>query len=167
MVVYQIFATIVDENIVSVSICDNYQTANEVARGAFGDNAFAIECTQYPCSEGDKYINGRFYRISPSDPSQLIEIEYIPTQEQEVAMLKAQNALMVNALSFAASTFSDEQAVKVVELYPEWSPNSINYKVGERIRDEEFNLYKVIKEHVSQESLKPSVSSSLFSKLSI
>ena len=97
----------------------------------------------------------------------MIEIEYIPTQEQEVAMLKAQNALMVNALSFAASTFSDEQAVKVVELYPEWSSNSINYKVGERIRDEEFNLYKVIKEHVSQESLKPSVSSSLFSKLSI
>ena len=53
-----------------------------------------MECTQYPCEIGDKYINSVFYKADGITP-----IEYIPTQEQQVKQLQQENAELTIALA--------------------------------------------------------------------
>lgn len=181
MVAHEVFAMISGETVQNVVVCDNYWSANDIAKGCYGNDAFAVDCLQYPCQIGDKYVDGRFYRVpgatengvlvakpmdtTPVDVSKLVEIEYVPTQEQEVAILKAQNAILATATSFIVNTFTDEQAIKVVDLYPFWSGNGIRYEVGERVKDENYILYKVLTAHTSQEDWKPSLSPSLFAEV--
>jgi hypothetical protein len=181
MIVHQVYAYIWNETVQNVVVCDNYQLANDIAKGCYGNDAFAVDCLQYPCQIGDKYVDGRFYRVpdatengvliakpmdtTPVDVSKLVEIEYVSTQEQEVATLKAQNAILATATSFIINTFTDEQAIMVADLYPLWSGESVKYEVGERIKDENYILYKVITAHTSQPDWKPSVSPSLFAKV--
>lgn len=96
MIVHQVFAEIWQETVQNVLVCDNYELANYLARCSYGDNAFAVDCQQYPCQIGDKYINGIFYHVS--DDESLIEIPYIPTQEQQVNQLEEQLTLAQLAL---------------------------------------------------------------------
>lgn len=93
----------------------------------------------------------------------------IQAMKAEMNTLRAENTFMSTALTFAAETFTDEQALKVPTLYDEWFFDSINnkgvdYKTGKRIR---FNgvLYKVLQDHISQESWTPDVATSLFAKV--
>ena len=181
MIVHQVYAYIWNETVQNIVVCDNYQLANDIAKGCYGNDAFAVDCLQYPCQIGDKYVDGRFYRVpeatengvlvakpmdtTPVDVSELVEIEYVPTQEQEVATLKAQNAILATATSFIANTFTDEQAIMVADLYPLWSGESVKYEVGERVKDENYILYKVITAHTSQPEWEPSVSPSLFAEV--
>jgi len=60
MIVHQIFAQIVDKTIKNVIVCDNYELANQLARLTYGEKALARECTQYPVSIGDKFVDGIF-----------------------------------------------------------------------------------------------------------
>ena len=46
----------------AISVCDNYEIANQIARVTYGDNAFAVDTTLYSVSIGDDYIDGLFYR---------------------------------------------------------------------------------------------------------
>ena len=61
MYVKQTFAIIQGETIKQDIVCDNYELANQLARNVYGPDAIAVESTQYPISEGDKYIGGYFY----------------------------------------------------------------------------------------------------------
>lgn len=61
MIVHQIFAQIVGEDIKNIMVCDNYELANQLSRMVYGDEAYAEECTQYPVGIGDKFINRTFY----------------------------------------------------------------------------------------------------------
>ncbi|WP_349944372.1 hypothetical protein ABFV83_12870 [Lacrimispora sp. BS-2] len=88
MFVHQLFAQIFEEEIKNVIVCDNYEKANWLARAAYGDKAFAVDCLQYPCEIGDKYHDGIFYHIS-EDGSET-EIDYVPAVEQQVPTLNAQ-----------------------------------------------------------------------------
>lgn len=83
MTVHQVYAQIYDETVQNVIVCDNYELANYLARAVYGDTAFAIDCLQYPCNIGDKYIEGVFYNIDP-ETGKRTEIKYVPTQEQQV-----------------------------------------------------------------------------------
>ena len=53
-----------------------------------------MDCLQYPCEIGDKYIDGMFYKADGITP-----IEYIPTQEQQVKLLQRENAELTLALA--------------------------------------------------------------------
>lgn len=84
----------------------------------------------------------------------------------KVEKLEKTSNVFLTAATFAAVTFTDEQALQVPELYPEWSPDSISYKTGERIRYNSI-LYKVLQDHESQESWTPDTAHSLFAKVLI
>ena len=60
MVVHQIFAFILGEDIKNIVVCDNYELANQLSRAMLGNEAFAEDCTQYPVSIGDKFLGKRF-----------------------------------------------------------------------------------------------------------
>ena len=49
----------------------------------------------------------------------------------------------------AAAVLEDDEAAKVGVLFPQWTPGT-DYKTGERISDEEGNLYRVVQDHTAQ-----------------
>ena len=71
MVVHQVFAHILDNKIKNVIVCDNYEGANQLARSIYGQNAIAVECTQYPCGIGDFYIDNSFHYRDKDDPNKV------------------------------------------------------------------------------------------------
>ena len=99
MIAQQVFALIYDETVQNVCVGDNYEDINRVARCVYGDEAFAVDCMQYPCSIGDKYIDNVFYTYVYNDEGEKTEelkpIEYVPTQEQQVAILTNENNNMI------------------------------------------------------------------------
>ncbi|EXG87866.1 hypothetical protein K413DRAFT_4767 [Clostridium sp. ASBs410] len=86
MIVHQVFAQIFNGEVKNVTVNNNYEEANMLARGAYGDSAFAVDISQYPCSPGDHYHDGKFWRVDENG-NEVEEIAYVPTQEQQVSNL--------------------------------------------------------------------------------
>ena len=91
----QVFAFVVkneaDVKVVqNIAVCDNYETASQLARAVYGDDAIAVDTTRIPVAIGDVYENGNFYRDG-------VLILPNPTEEQEIAALKAENAELLES----------------------------------------------------------------------
>lgn len=90
MLVHQVYAMVdKDEIVQNITVGENYEDANRIARAVYGDNAFAVDCLQYPCSIGNIYHDGRFWELKEDGTK--AEIDYVPTQEQQVQSLQAEN----------------------------------------------------------------------------
>lgn len=63
----------------------------------------------------------------------------------------------------AAGMLTDEQAVKVVALFPLWNPRA-TYAVGDRVRYA-GNLYRCLQAHTAQETWNPADAPSLWAKV--
>ena len=85
MAVHQVYAQISEETVQNIIVCHDYEMANYLTRSCYGIEAFAVDCLQYPCGIGDKYRDGTFYRVS--EEGNETPVEYVPTQEQQVALL--------------------------------------------------------------------------------
>lgn len=68
-----------------------------------------------------------------------------------------------NSISYTTQTLTDEQAIEIAALYPEWKPN-FAYTVNTRLLYKEV-LYKVLQDHTSQSDWTPDVAPSLFTKV--
>lgn len=88
MIVHQVFAQVYDGEIKNIIVCDNYELANWLTRAAYGDEAFAVDCLQYPCGIGDRYRDGRFYRITENGEDTVVN--YVPTAEEQVQVFDSQ-----------------------------------------------------------------------------
>lgn len=98
MIVHQVYAMIDGDGIVrNVMVCENYEDASRITRAVYGDDAFAVDCLQYPCTAGDQYHDGRFWRLQEDGTEK--EIEYVPTQEQQVQQLRQENNELTVALA--------------------------------------------------------------------
>lgn len=80
----QIFSLINNNKIQNTIVCDNYETANQIARITYGDNAIAIDTTLYPVSIGDDYIDGVFYRDGEIINRNLTEEERIAELNEQL-----------------------------------------------------------------------------------
>ncbi len=87
MIVHQVFAQIFKGEVKNIIVCNNYEMANWLARAAYGEDAFAVDCLQYSCGIGDKYRDGIFYHVI--DGKEDI-IPYTLSPEQLIPSLKAQ-----------------------------------------------------------------------------
>ena len=94
MTAHEVYALIHDGMVQNIVVAYSYEDANRVARAVYGNGAIAVDCLQYPCEVGDKYVNGVFYK---ADGVTLIEC--IPTQEHQVAQLQQENAELTLALA--------------------------------------------------------------------
>lgn len=72
---------------------------------------------------------------------------------------------LVNTIIKIRTLATDEQAVEIQALYPEWKSN-IQYKTGERVLYNDI-LYKVLTDHTSQSDWTPNNAVSLFAKMLI
>ncbi|WP_180994612.1 hypothetical protein [Clostridium sp. chh4-2] len=93
MIVWQMYAFILDEEILNITHCENYEEANRIAKAVYGEEAIAVDCLQYPCQIGDKHINGVFYHVDPNTGDQT-PIQYVPTQEQQVQKLELDKTIL-------------------------------------------------------------------------
>lgn len=66
----------------------------------------------------------------------------------------------------AAISLDDTDALEAIELYPQWSGESVEYVKDMRIRFDGI-LYRVLQDHISQESWTPTAAPSLFAKVLI
>lgn len=69
--------------------------------------------------------------------------------------------LQENDVNTAISYLSDEQAVAVKDLYPEYDPNGKSYKTGDRDNKNGI-LYKCLQDHISQAGWEPGNAPSLW-----
>lgn len=72
-----------------------------------------------------------------------------------------QKAFMSAASMIATKTLSDEEALTVAAIFPEWSADSVNYKKDDCVRYGD-TLYKCLQNHVSQVSWTPETAVSLW-----
>ena len=98
MIVHQVFAEIFEGEVKNITVCDNYELANYIAKATYGPEAFAVDCLQFPCKIGDKFHDKRFWRIN-EETNEEIEIQYVPTQEQQVQQLSAENEELMIAMA--------------------------------------------------------------------
>lgn len=70
------------------------------------------------------------------------------------------------SLPTIAASVTDEQAISVSTLWPEWSAASVEYKVDDVVRHAD-HLYRCEQAHTSQESWTPDASASLWSQIDI
>jgi hypothetical protein len=83
----QIFS-LIDRNgvIQNIIVCDNYETANQLAVTLYGESSCAIDTTQYPLQIGYTFKTGRFYRDDDT------EVIANPTESQSISLLQGQTA---------------------------------------------------------------------------
>lgn len=117
MSVHYTYAQIYNGKVENTFVCDNFELANLIARCAFGDEAFAIEISQYPTQIGDSYRDGSFYRTN-EETGEEIEIPYIPTDSQKIFDLEQENARLIIQLESTASQLTDTQ-LALTEQYEE------------------------------------------------
>lgn len=80
----QIFSLINNNKIQNTIVCDNYETANQIARITYGDDAIAVDTTLYPVSIGDDYIDGTFYKDGEIIKRNLTEEERIAELNEQL-----------------------------------------------------------------------------------
>jgi hypothetical protein len=83
----QIFSLIKDEVVQNIIVCDNYEVANQIARVQYGEDAIAVDTTQYPLSIGCKYIDNIFYE---EDGETVVERNLTADEEAAIAKAKAE-----------------------------------------------------------------------------
>ena len=98
MLVHEVFAQIFEGEVKNVMVCENYPVADYLTKMVFGDTAYAVNISQYPVGISDKYHDNLFWRINKETGEEII-INPLPTQEQEVAQLKAENEELTLALA--------------------------------------------------------------------
>lgn len=98
------FALIYENEVKNVFLCENYELANVLARASFGNDAFAVETTQYASQMGDKYENGIFYHISEDGTKK--EVRYIPSESERITKL-------TDSLAIAQLTLLDTYEQKI------------------------------------------------------
>ena len=113
MIVHTIFALISNDVIKNVCVGD-YPNCNTIAHDLYGPKAFAIEVTQYPVQEGDKYIDGEFRRYN--EDGNYTVLEYIPTDTQEIETLKGSTENITADTTRNTNDITDIQ-VALAEMY--------------------------------------------------
>lgn len=81
-------------------------------------------------------------------------------------MLRSEALKYRKHIEVAAQSLSDETALEVTTLYPNWDGNGVNYTANFRVRYEGI-LYKVLQDHTSQSDWTPIAAPSLFAKVLI
>lgn len=73
------YAMILRDNVENIAIFENYEDANNITKIVYGDDAFAVDITEWPVGPGYKYINDTFY-----EPDGETLISPIPSPQTQI-----------------------------------------------------------------------------------
>lgn len=85
-----------DGKIYNIEMHTSYEEANQFARNIYGDGAAADEY-RYLVQIGDIKKDGKFYNVLEDGSTQ--EATYIPSDEENIEILKSQNTSLSNQLT--------------------------------------------------------------------
>lgn len=90
---------------------DNFEFANTAVRERYGESAYAVDCTRYPVSIGDTYVNKVFLSQVDGTP---INRENTPEENaaltlQKVSNLESTVGKILNVLETSGLTTSTTQ----------------------------------------------------------
>lgn len=108
MIVHEVFAQVVGGEVKNIMVCDNYPTADHLTKCIYGNEAIAVDCLQYRCMIGDLYHDGSFWRVNENTGEET-QIEYVPTQEQQIELLRAENEELTLAIADMIGGNSDAE----------------------------------------------------------
>ena len=74
MVIHRTFAQIVDTQIKNIIVIDDFFIAQQLTKASFGENSVAVDCSRYPVSVGDYFIDGVFYKADKNDKTKQGEV---------------------------------------------------------------------------------------------
>lgn len=153
--------------------CCNYEPDTDDI-GSRNETAI-FEETVYENISRLQLIDGVITEMPLPEPSHEEEVQEKAAQAKSNLRMQAVNVMMMNLAGNDMATakedyqaelarIEDEVALVIPEVFPVWSGNSIEYKKDERVT---YNgvLYKVLTDHTSQESWKPTDAPSLFVKV--
>jgi len=95
-----VFALIYNGVVANLAVGE-YSACDAAAKSSYGDSAFAVDATQYPVHIGDIYQDGYFKQDIDGT---MVVIEPIPTEADQIAALKLENAAIheeLDAVSLA------------------------------------------------------------------
>lgn len=86
------WALVSGEEIMNIIDClQGYEMANQLARGCYGDEAFAVNVNQWTCSIGDFYKDGGF-GYTDEETEEDVFYERLLSDEEEIQLLKSETA---------------------------------------------------------------------------
>ena len=74
MVIHRTFAQIVGTQIKNIIVIDDFFIAQQLTKASFGENSVAVDCSRYPVSVGDYFIDGVFYKADENDKTKQGEV---------------------------------------------------------------------------------------------
>lgn len=118
-----------------------------------------------PIKHYDGHIPGRM-PVDTCLVDEWVYYVYIPYSKEELFERRVASQMSVAMqLCVQQADLTDEQALLVEALYPEWVSDT-KYVTGCRVRYDDI-LYKVLQDHTSQDIWTPDVAPSLFAKIII
>lgn len=99
--IHSVYAKIVDNTIVDIMVCNDYELANILARATHGNTAMAICIDDYSVGIGDKFHDNQFFTISDDGKEKIINMN--PSQKEIIAEMKAQ----IEYLKFKAGVIDE------------------------------------------------------------
>ena len=152
------FAEIVDGVCTNVIFADHEFVKNQEGLGSVYVLLSEDNVGHHGVGAGHKY-DEKTKQFSPPDP--VVEPRAIPTEkEQYDAALNValKNFMMTETKKqIQSGSLSESEIQKLVDLFPEWSPEKINHKKGAFVKYA-GGLYEVTKEHTASKTSQPDVS---------
>lgn len=133
----------------------------EQLRGIFEDPVKTKSMTVEERGQRGEPLEGytTFYRTEEYTGQIYGVVMYKPDRTPEVQTEKAQAAVLVAQIQ--AQELTDEQAITVKAIYPEYDPNGVLYPSYYKVQHN-GDLYKCLQEHTSQPGWEPGVAPSLW-----
>jgi hypothetical protein len=133
----------------------------EQLRGIFEDPVKTKSMTVEERGQRGEPLEGytTFYRTEEYTGQIYGVVMYKPDRTPEVQTEKAQAAVLVAQIQ--AQELTDEQAITVKAIYPEYDPNGVLYPSYYKVQHN-GDLYKCLQEHTSQPGWEPGAAPSLW-----
>lgn len=101
---YNIYAIVLDTEIINIIVAENIFVAIECAKTYDSERADAVECGDYKCSIGDYYIEGTFYFKDKETPIPNTSTEHI------ISTLTESNAELIKSLNEVRTNYNTMQS---------------------------------------------------------
>lgn len=101
--------------VANVIVCDHHETATQIAKLTYGENAIAIDTTYFPVVIGNICVDGKFYDENGNEvvknPTEAEEIQNLRTavkyQESQIDSLTQYNADLLYQISLMQMGITD------------------------------------------------------------
>ena len=133
---------------------NNFISSTEIEKSVFSGNLSKVIINDGEQDEIHKNMD-LIHITKMSDSEYWFALRDVSDQEI------TQKAFMSAAAMMAVKTLSDEEALTVVSIFPEWSADSVSYKKDDRVRYGD-TLYKSLQDHISQSAWAPEDAVSLW-----